>query len=333
MSECRFDVLCIGNAIVDILSRMDDSFLESEGLVKGSMNLIDAERAQTLYAKIGPAIEASGGSAGNTAAGIAALGRSASFFGKVAQDALGDIYTHDLRAQGVHFETQRLDEAAPTARSMILITPDGERTMNTYLGACVELGPDDIDEEVVAASAVTYFEGYLWDPPMAKDAMRKAADIAHKNGREMAITLSDSFCVDRWRGEFLDLIRSKTVDLVFANEAELLSLYEENDFDAALKALMADCSFAAVTRGEMGSVIVKEGAVHEVSAFPIEKVVDATGAGDLYATGFLAGYRAGMSLEESGRLGSLCASEVLQHIGPRPQSSLIDRARAEGFKL
>lgn len=333
MTDCRFDVLCIGNAIVDVLSRMDDAFLESEGLVKGSMNLIDTERAETLYAKIGPAIEASGGSAGNTAAGVAALGRSSAFFGKVAQDTLGDIYSHDLKAQGVHFETPRLQDGTPTARSMILITPDGERTMNTYLGACVKLGPDDIEEDVVAGAAVTYFEGYLWDPPLAKDAMRKAAEIAHRNGREMAITLSDSFCVDRWRPEFLDLIRTKTVDLVFANEAELLSLYEVTDFDEALTALKADCSFAAVTRGAEGSVILKDGDHVAVDAFPVDRVVDATGAGDLYATGFLAGYRAGLDLGDAGRLGSLCASEVLQHIGPRPQSELLQRAREEGFGL
>jgi sugar/nucleoside kinase (ribokinase family) len=231
----QFDVLCIGNAIVDIIARCDEAFLVDNAIIKGAMNLIDAERAELLYSRMGPAIEASGGSAGNTAAGIASFGSRSAYFGKVADDQLGKIFNHDIRAQGVHFETRPLKDTPPTARSMIFVTPDGERSMNTYLGACVELGPEDVEADVVAGSKVTYFEGYLWDPPRAKDAIRLCADIGHKHGREMSMTLSDPFCVDRYRNEFLELMRSGTIDIIFANADEAKSLYQTDNFEHAVR--------------------------------------------------------------------------------------------------
>jgi sugar/nucleoside kinase (ribokinase family) len=280
---------------------------------------------------MGPALEASGGSAGNTAAGVANLGGKAAYFGKVAHDQLGDIFAHDIRAQGVHFQTKPLEGGQPTARSMIFVTPDGERSMNTYLGACVELRPEDVDAKVVAEAKVTYFEGYLWDPPRAKDAIRECARIAHENGREVSMTLSDSFCVGRYRDEFLDLMRSGTVDIVFANRAEALALYETEDFEAALTAIGRDCKLAAVTMSEEGSVIVKGDERVYVPAIPVAKVVDTTGAGDLYASGFLFGYTAGRDLATCGALGSLAAGIVIQQIGPRPRISLKDEAKKLGL--
>ncbi len=243
----KFDVLTVGNAIVDIISRCDDRFLNDNAITKGAMNLIDAERAELLYSLMGPALEASGGSAGNTAAGVANFGGKAAYFGKVAEDQLGEIFQHDIRAQGVYFETKPQGTFPPTARSMIFVTEDGERSMNTYLGACVDLGPEDVEDDVVAQTKVTYFEGYLWDPPRAKDAIRECARIAHENGREVSMTLSDSFCVGRYREEFLDLMRSGTVDIVFANKQEALSLYETDDFELALTRIAADCKIAAGT--------------------------------------------------------------------------------------
>jgi sugar/nucleoside kinase (ribokinase family) len=240
----QFDVLCIGNAIVDIIARCDEAFLVDNAIIKGAMNLIDAERAELLYSRMGPAIEASGGSAGNTAAGIASFGSRSAYFGKVADDQLGKIFNHDIRAQGVHFETRPLKDTPPTARSMIFVTPDGERSMNTYLGACVELGPEDVEADVVAGSKVTYFEGYLWDPPRAKDAIRLCADIGHKHGREMSMTLSDPFCVDRYRNEFLELMRSGTIDIIFANADEAKSLYQTDNFEHAVSQLRKDCKLA-----------------------------------------------------------------------------------------
>ena len=321
------DVLCIGNAIVDIIARCDDAFLADNEIIKAAMNLIDAERAELLYSRMGPAIEASGGSAGNTAAGIASFGGKAAFFGKVAKDQLGDIYTHDIRAQGVRFETTPLLAPPPTARSMIFVTPDGERSMNTYLGACVELGPEDVQPEIVAEAKVTYFEGYLWDPPRAKEAIRECARIAHENGREMSMTLSDPFCVGRYRDEFLDLMRSGTVDIVFANASEAKSLYKTDDLDEALDRIAGDCKLAAVTLSEDGSIIVRGDERVPVKALEIGELVDTTGAGDLYAAGFLYGYTQGRPLAECGRLGSLAAGLVIQQIGPRPMQSLAEAAR------
>ena len=327
----QFDVLCIGNAIVDIIARCDEAFLVDNAIIKGAMNLIDAERAELLYSRMGPAIEASGGSAGNTAAGIASFGSRSAYFGKVADDQLGKIFNHDIRAQGVHFETRPLKDTPPTARSMIFVTPDGERSMNTYLGACVELGPEDVEADVVAGSKVTYFEGYLWDPPRAKDAIRLCADIGHKHGREMSMTLSDPFCVDRYRGEFLELMRSGTIDIIFANADEAKSLYQTDNFEHAVSQLRKDCKLAAITRSEHGSVIVQGDERYDIDAIDIDEVVDTTGAGDLYAAGFLHGYAHGKPLDVCGKLGSLAAGLVIQQIGPRPQLSLKDAARDAGF--
>ncbi|MCO6187445.1 adenosine kinase [Rhizobium sp. L1K21] len=327
----KFDVLTVGNAIVDIIANCEENFLTDNAINKGAMNLVDAERAEMLYSRMGPALEASGGSAGNTAAGVASFGGKAAYFGKVSADQLGDIFAHDIRAQGVHFETKPLEGFPPTARSMIFVTPDGERSMNTYLGACVELGPEDVEDEVVAQSKVTYFEGYLWDPPRAKDAIRECARIAHENGREVAMTLSDSFCVDRYRGEFLELMRSGTVDIVFANRAELLALYQMDDFEAALEKIASECKIAAVTNSEHGSVVIRGSERVNISAIPVHRVVDTTGAGDLYASGFLYGYTQGLSLQACGDLGSLAAGTIIQQIGPRPMESLANLARKSGL--
>jgi len=327
----KFDVLCIGNAIVDIIARCDEPFLVDNDIIKGAMNLIDADRAELLYSRMGPAIESSGGSAGNTAAGIAGFGSRSAYFGKVAEDQLGKIFSHDIRAQGVHFETKPLESTPPTARSMIFVTPDGERSMNTYLGACVELGPEDIEADVVADAKVTYFEGYLWDPPRAKDAIRLCAEIGHKHGREMSMTLSDPFCVGRYREEFLELMRSGTIDIVFANSDEAKSLYQTDDFEHAVSQLRKDCKLAAITRSEHGSVIVRGDERVDIDAIDIDEVVDTTGAGDLYAAGFLHGYANGKSLETCGKLGSLAAGLVIQQIGPRLQLSLKDAARDAGI--
>ncbi|CAN7148147.1 adenosine kinase [Rhizobium sp. LjRoot30] len=327
----KFDVLTIGNAIVDIIARCDDAFLTENAITKGAMNLIDAERAELLYSRMGPALEASGGSAGNTAAGVANFGGRTAYFGKVAEDQLGEIFIHDIRAQGVYFETRPEGTFPPTARSMIFVTPDGERSMNTYLGACVELGPEHVEIDVVAEAKVTYFEGYLWDPPRAKEAILDCARIAHENGREMSMTLSDSFCVGRYRAEFLDLMRSGTVDIVFANRDEALSLYETDDFDLALTKIAADCKLAAVTMSEDGAMIVRGDERIHVPATTINQLIDTTGAGDLFAAGFLYGYTQDRSLEDCGKLGCLAAGIVIQQIGPRPMSSLSDAAKAAGL--
>jgi sugar/nucleoside kinase (ribokinase family) len=326
-----YDVLAIGNAIVDIIAQCDEAFLVENRIIKGAMNLIDTERAELLYARMGPAIEASGGSAGNTAAGVASFGGRAAFFGKVSKDELGAIYAHDIRAQGVAFDTAPLDGPPPTARSMIFVTPDGERSMNTYLGACVELGPEDVEATKARGSKVIYFEGYLWDPPRAKEAIRLAAGHAHAAGREVSMTLSDPFCVDRYRDEFLDLMRSGTVDIVFANDHEMKSLYQTASFETALEALRRDCRMAAVTRSEKGSVVVRGDDTFIVEAMPVATIVDTTGAGDLYAAGFLFGYTAGYDLQRCGDLGSLAAGLVIQQIGPRPRQNLRDEAAKAGL--
>lgn len=329
MSE--YDVLCIGNAIVDIIARCDEAFLEDNNIIRGAMNLIDVDRATLLYDRMGQAIEASGGSAGNTAAGIASFGGKAAYFGKVSDDALGKIFAHDIRALGVAFDTRPLDGHPPTARSMIFVTPDGERSMNTYLGACVELGPEDVEEEKASGSRVTYFEGYLWDPPRAKEAIRMTADAAHAAGREVAMSLSDPFCVDRYRDEFLELMRSGRVNIVFANEHELLSLYQTASFDSALEAIRKDTRMAIVTRSEKGSIIVTKDETIPVEAIAIDELVDTTGAGDLYAAGFLYGYTNGRSLLDCGRLGSFAAGLVIQQYGPRPQKDLRYEAEQAGL--
>jgi sugar/nucleoside kinase (ribokinase family) len=331
MSSARFDVLGIGNAIVDVIARTEEDFLLKQGMNKGAMALIDEARAQAIYAAMGPAIETSGGSAANTIVGLASLGSRAAFIGKVKNDELGRAFAHDIRAAGATFTTAPAADGPSTARCYVLVTPDGERTMNTYLGAAQDLHPSDIDADLVGASAVTYLEGYLWDPKNAKDAFVKAAKIAHEAERSVALSLSDAFCVDRWRAEFLDLMRSKTVDLIFANEAELRSLYETADFDAAIKALRADVSTAVVTRSEKGCVVVSPDGIEAVTAFPVDRVVDTTGAGDLFAAGFLSGLARGADDRTCGRLGALAAAEVIGHLGARPEASLRDLARDNGL--
>lgn len=330
MAETRFDVLCIGNAIVDVLARVEDSFLSKHALTKGMMRLIDEETAEKLYDDMGPAVEISGGSAGNTAAGVASFNGRAAYFGKVKKDQLGDVFTHDLRAQGVRFDSLHASAGPATARSFILVTPDGERTMNTYLGACVNLTTADIDPAIIASSQITYLEGYLWDRPEAKEAFQRAAQIAREAGRKTAITLSDSFCVDRHRDSFLDLIR-KQIDIVFANESEICSLYETPDFEAARERARADCQIAILTRSEQGSVIVQADQTWTVPAHRVPKVVDATGAGDLFAAGFLHGLTTGRPLDHCAKLGALAAAEVISHLGARPEVKLADHARNAGL--
>jgi sugar/nucleoside kinase (ribokinase family) len=331
MNSAKYDVLGIGNAIFDVLVQTDEGFLAAHGMTKGGMALIDEARAAAIYRDMGPATEMSGGSAANTIVGLANLGARAAYVGKVKDDQIGRLYAHDIRAAGVAFETRPAKDGPATGCSYILVTPDGERTMNTYLGAAQELMPGDIDAAQVAASAIVYLEGYLWDPKSAKDAFVKAAGIAHGAGRQVALTLSDSFCVDRYRGEFLDLMRNGTVDLVFANEAELHSLYQTSDFDTALKQFRGDVKLAVVTRSEKGCVVASKDGVTAVPAFPIEKMVDTTGAGDLFAAGFLFGLVRGAGYEIAGRLGALAAAEVIQHIGARPQTSLKQLAQQSGL--
>lgn len=323
MTSAAFDVLGIGNAIVDVISHADDAFLRKHALAKGAMTLIDEARAEALYAAMGPGVEISGGSCGNTMAGVASLGGKGAYIGKVRDDQLGAVFGHDIRAAGVTFDTAQATEGPATARCLILVTPDAQRTMNTYLGACTRLGPADIDVARVAAARVTYVEGYLWDEPAAKQAVLKAFDAAHAAGRQVSITLSDSFCVDRYRAEFLELVRSK-VDILFANEAEIKSLYQVDDFDKAVTAARKDAKIAAVTRSEKGSVVVKGGETHAVPAAPVGRVVDTTGAGDLYAAGFLFGLTHGKPLPECARLGGIAAAEVISHVGARPGKPLKD---------
>jgi sugar/nucleoside kinase (ribokinase family) len=333
MTSAKYDVLGIGNAIFDILVQTDESFLVTHGMTKGGMALIDEARAISIYQSMGPAIEMSGGAAANTIVGVASLGARAAYIGKVRDDQIGRLYTHDIRAAQVAFETRPASDGPATGCSYILVTPDGERTMNTYLGAAQELMPDDIDAAQVAASSIIYLEGYLWDPKSAKEAFVKASSIAHGAGRQVALTLSDSFCVDRYRDEFLDLMRRGTVDLVFANEAELHSLYQTADFDTALTQLRVDTKLGVVTRSENGCVVASKDGVTAVPAFPIQKMVDTTGAGDLFAAGFLFGLVRGAGYENAGRLGALAAAEVIQHIGARPQVSLKELAKANGLPV
>jgi sugar/nucleoside kinase (ribokinase family) len=329
MTDTTMDVLCIGNAIVDVIARVDDNFIESHGLIKGSMNLIDEQRAEALYAGMAHAIEVSGGSAGNTAAGVASFGGKATFFGKVKDDQLGAIFRHDMRAQGVRFDSDATKEGPATARSFILVTPDGERTMNTYLGACVNLGISDIDADLVGEAQITYMEGYLWDRPEAKEAFKLAAEVARAQKRMTAITLSDSLCVERHRDSFLDLIRNR-IDIVFANQAEIKSLYG-TDFDAAMAAVRDDCPLAVLTRSEAGCVVVSREETEVVPAHPVKEIVDLTGAGDLFASGFLFGLTNGKPLRRCAELGALAAAEVISHVGARPEVHLEAKARSAGL--
>jgi sugar/nucleoside kinase (ribokinase family) len=321
MTQTNIDVVGIGNAIVDVIAHADDAFLAREALVKGTMTLIDAERAEALYRIMGPAVEISGGSVGNTMAGLASLGGQGAYIGKVRDDLLGDIYRHDITAVGVRFHTPAATSGPGTARCLILVTPDGQRTMNTYLGACADLGPADIDPEVIAAAQITYLEGYLFDPPQAQEAFCKAAAIAHAAGRKVALSLSDPFCVERHRHAFRDLVDGH-IDILFANEAEICSLYQTADFAAAAAAVRGHVGIAALTRSAAGSVILADGAEHRIAAAPIARVVDTTGAGDLYASGFLFGLTHDRPLPTCGEIGSLCAAEIISHVGARPEAAL-----------
>ncbi len=329
MKSAAIDVVGIGNAIVDVIAHADERFLAEEGLAKGAMTLIDAERAERLYQKMGPAIESSGGSAGNTMAGLASLGGRGGYIGKVRDDILGEVFRHDITATGVCFDTPAATSGPGTARCLIMVTPDGQRTMGTYLGACVELGPEDIEPALIEAAQITYLEGYLFDPPRAQEAFRAAARLAHRAGRSVALTLSDPFCVARHRAAFRELVAGE-IDILFANEAEICSLYETGDFAEAAAAVKGHVSIAALTRSAHGSVVVRDSEAHTVPASPVEHVIDTTGAGDLYAAGFLYGLTRGMALPICGAIGSLCAAEIISHIGARPETALDELVRAAG---
>ena len=323
MTDSRYDVLGIGNAIVDVLAHADEQFLKDNGLAKGAMTLIDADAADGLYDAMGSGIECSGGSAANTVAGLASLGGRAAFIGKVRDDQLGAVFRRDIRAVGVDFDSRLAADGVSTARCLIFITPDAQRTMQTFLGACVDLGPDDIDEAVVAAADITYLEGYLWDPPAAKEAFIKASRAAATAGRRVSLSLSDPFCVGRHRDSFVDLVDNH-VDILFANEEEIISLYQAQDFDSALQRVRDHCAIAALTRGEKGSVIVAGDEVHVIDAEPIDQLVDTTGAGDAYAAGFLFGLTQGHDLARCAHLGGAAAAKIIGHMGARPDTPLKD---------
>ncbi|MDB4173152.1 adenosine kinase [bacterium] len=327
MAKARFDVVGIGNAIVDVLAHADEAFLAQFELTKGAMTLIDADRAATLYENMSPAVECSGGSAANTIACLASLGGQGAFIGKVHEDQLGEIFRHDIRSLGITFDSAPSVGGVSTARCLIFVTPDADRTMQTFLGACVELSPADIDPKIIADAKVVYLEGYLWDPPGAKQAFIEAADLAHDANRLVALSLSDPFCVDRYRDEFRDFVEQH-IDIVFANEDEICSLYQVEKFDDALQKVRGHCKIAALTRSEKGSVIISGDEVHVIDAAPVKKVVDTTGAGDAYAAGFLYGLTQGMSLDQCGRLGGIASAEVISHFGARPETPLSELAAA-----
>ncbi len=327
-----YDVCAVGNAIVDVLSPCDDAFLTAQSLTPGSMQLVDEAQSAALYDAMAAGVEASGGSAGNTVAGVGSFGGRAAYVGKVAPDTLGEVFSHDIRAAGVHFDTPVLEGGAGTGRCLINVTPDGQRTMCTFLGAANQLAPEDVDLTRVADSAIVYLEGYLFDPAPARAAFEAAAEAAHKAGRKVAITLSDTFVVARWRSELLAFLDSST-DIVFANEAEACALFETDDVEAATRALAAKVEVVAVTHGPKGSVLVRGDERAGIAAEPVDKVVDTTGAGDQYAAGVLFGLARGLPLETCGRLGAIAAAEVISHWGPRPMTSLKGLAQAAGIRL
>lgn len=334
MSKPALGVVAVGNALVDVLAKTDDAFINQQnadhGMEKGAMTLIDEVRAVELYAQMPAGVESSGGSGGNTMAGFASFGGKGGFIGKVADDELGKIFQHDLRSMGIQFDTQPLVMGAKTGRCLILVTPDAQRTMNTFLGASVELKEEDVDEELIADAQVTYLEGYLFDREQAKNAFIKAAETAHAAGHRVALTLSDPFCVDRHRSDFLRLVESH-VDILFANEDEIKSLFMQENFDDAVSAISKHVEIAALTRSEKGAVIVANGQTYEIPAAPVEEVVDTTGAGDQFAAGFLYGFTEGKDPETCGKLGVLAAAEVISHMGPRPAveyAGLIAKAAA-----
>jgi len=326
MADARHDVIGIGNAIVDIIGRCDESYLTEIGAAKGSMRLVEAGDVQKIYQTMGPAVEISGGSGANTIAGVASFGGRAAYIGTIADDEFGRIFSHDIRSLGVTYESQPIANGAPTSRSLILVTPDGERTMNTFLGISTDLAETHLNLDLIRESAILYLEGYLFDRPQAQKAFRLALDTAKKAGRKVSLTLSDGFCVDRHRSEFLELIRSG-IDILFANESEIKSLYQTESFDLAAKQASSDIPLAVLTRSAKGSIIFADNKSVEISADPIEQVVDTTGAGDLYAAGFLFGYARGLSLETSGQLASLAAAEIIGHLGARPEVPLAELAR------
>ncbi len=328
----KYDVLGIGNAIVDVLSRSEDAFLEKHNLIKGGMQLIDANQANLLYQDMGPGVEISGGSAANTIAGLSSFGAKTAFIGTVNADQLGNVFRHDITSLGVDYSTLPRTVGDPTARCLILVTPDGERTMNTFLGASQTLNPDDVDEDAIELADIIYLEGYLFDPAPAKEAFYKAARIAHDKGCKVALTLSDSFCVERHREEFRVLV-SDEVDILFANEAEIVSLYETDSFDEAADRVRNDCALAALTRSEQGAVIVTRDEKFVVPALPIDKLVDTTGAGDLFAAGFLYGLSRNRPMIDCARLGGAAAAEIISHIGARPEVSLVDFAKKHGIEV
>ena len=329
----QVEVLGLGNSLVDILAYADDDYLNAQDMAKGAMTLIDEDRAEALYAaRVDPRV-ISGGSAANTIVGVASFGVSAAYIGKVKHDPLGATFISDIRSTGVSFDTHPAEHGPATGRCFVYVTPDGERTMNTYLGASTYLSPPDVDEALVKAAKVIYLEGYMWDRPAAKSAFQKAGTIAREAGRRVALTLSDSFCVDRFRGEFIDLMRSKIVDTVFANTDEILSLYETPHFDEALDALRAENVLAVVTRSEKGCVVVEGDRTWEAPAFPIAELVDTTGAGDMFAAGFLAGLARDADMVTCGRLGALAAAEIIQHLGARPDESLKALAKEYGISF
>lgn len=320
-SRAETDVVGIGNALVDVLTHETDEMVARLGVAKGGMTLIDGERAEEIYGLMGPAVEISGGSAANTVVGIAALGGRAEYVGKVRDDQLGNVFTHDIRATGVTYEVPMATSGPATGCCLILVTPDAQRTMSTYLGASVHLSPEDVDEERIARASVVYLEGYLFDPPEAQEAFKLAARFAHEAGRVVSLTLSDAFCVERHHGAFLDLVEHH-VDLLFANEAEILALYRTDDFGSAVRSVRDHVEVAALTRSEKGSVVVAGPEVLEIPAETVEQLVDTTGAGDLYAAGFLHGFSRGRDLETCAHLGSVAAAEVIGHLGARPQQDL-----------
>lgn len=315
------DVVGIGNALVDVLCHESEAFLHHHGLTKGTMHLVEEGRARELYGAMGPGIEMSGGSAANTMVGVASFGGRAHYVGKVRDDQLGEVFAHDLRSTGVGYDTPAAVRGPSTGRCLIVVTPDAQRTMSTFLGASVQLGPRDVDADLIARGKILYLEGYLFDPPHAQEAFRMAASIAHGRGRKVSLTLSDPFCVDRHRRAFQELVEGH-VDVLFANEAEICSLYEVGDFDDALQRVRRHCQIAALTRSARGSVVVGGDEVHVIDPHPVKTVVDTTGAGDLYASGFLFGLSRGLDLASCGRLGSLAAAEVISHVGARPQVPL-----------
>ncbi len=329
MSDTKYGVVAVGNALVDVLSQVSEEFVAEQnaksGMEKGAMTLVDETRAVTLYTQMPKGLETSGGSAANTMAGFASFGGNGAFIGKVADDELGALYKKDMQSMGVRFDTQPLVLGAPTGRCMILVTPDAERTMNTFLGASIELSPIDVDQQVISSSQVTYLEGYLFDRDRAKEAFVTAAEYAHEAGHRIALTLSDPFCVDRHRHDFLQLVENH-VDILFANEDEIKSLFMQEDFDDAISAISEHVEIAAITRSEKGAVIIANGNHIKIDAIPVEKIIDTTGAGDQFAAGFLYGFTEGKPLEECGRLGALAAAEVISHMGPRPAVKLADLA-------